>query len=236
MIKKNKFDNLLWIIFSSIGLFIIILGVIIFYAVFNIPNKVETTGVITKIISSSNKGSNTSHEVYISYKVKGKEYESHINGYSSSFYEGKEVDIYYDQKDPYRIGVKSLNLLFLIFPGIGAIFFIIGGIGLLINLNKNNLAKRLKENGKLIYANYVECVINTSLNINGRHPYNIICEWINPEDNKTYIFKSANIWINPEMIISDRNITTIPVYINTKKLKQYYVDTTSITEDVVDLS
>lgn len=236
MIKKNKFEYLIWIIFSCIGLFIVILGLILFFTVFNIPNKVETKGIITKIYTSNDRNGNHSHDVYISYNVNGKEYESRINGYSSTFYEGKELNIYYDQKNPHKIGVKSLDLLFLIFPGIGAIFLIIGGVGILIIIKKHNLAKKLKANGKLIYATYVEAILNISLTVNGRHPYNIICEWHNPEDNKKYIFKSSNIWINPEIIITDKNITTIPVYVNTQNLKQYYVDTTSITEEIVDLS
>ena len=234
--KKNKYENFIWTVFFCIGLFIVILGLIIFFVVFNIPNKVETKGTITKIYSSINHEGKNKQEVYISYTVDGKEYESKFNGYSSTFYEGKEINIYYDQKNPSRIGIPSLNLLFLIFPCVGLIFLIIGGVGLFINIRRNIIIKKLKENGKLVYANYVESVLNTFLDINGRHPYNVICEWNNPEDNKKYIFKSPNLWLNPEILITDKKITSTPVYINLKNIKQYYVDITSLTEDVVDLS
>lgn len=78
--------------------------------------------------------------------------------------------------------------------------------------------------GKLIYADYDETIINTSYSINRRHPYKIICEWINPVDNEEYMFKSRNIWINPEDIIEERNIKQFPVYIDKNNKKKYVVD------------
>ena len=206
--KENKLENLIWIIFASIGAIFVIIGLVVFGNIFNYANKVDTVGTITEISSYRNTNHNRNHEVYVSYTVEGKEYESILNSYSSSFYEGKEIKIYYDKDNPSKIGVKSLDLLFLIFPGIGLIFLIIGGTGILVKINKRKLEKRLKENGELIYANYVETVLNTSYRVNGKCPYNIICEWNNPLDNNKYIFKSKNIWINPENIIKEKNIAT----------------------------
>lgn len=229
--KKNKLNNLIWIIFFCIGVVNIILGLIIYSTIFNIPNKVETKGYITRIYSNNNRNG----EIYVSYIVDEKEYENKINGYSSTFYVGKELDIYYDKNNPNRVGVKSLDMLFLLFPGIGLIFLIIGGIGIFVNLNKRRLNNRLKANGKLVYANYVNTILNTSVSINGRNPYKIICEWTNPEDNKKYTFKSDNIWVNPEITINYGNIQ-LPVYVNLKNCKQYYVDISSITKDIEDLN
>ena len=130
---------------------------------------------------------------------------------------------------------SSLDLLFLIFPGLGLIFIILGGAGIAVKVRKNKLEKRLKENGETIYADYVETAINTVYSVNGRHPYNIICEWNNPRDGKKYIFKSKNIWINPESIIKERNIKTFLVYVNLENIKQYFVDVDNLTQNVVDL-
>ena len=51
---------------------------------------------------------------------------------------------------------------------------------------------------------------------------NIITDTIN--DSKKYIFKSKNIWINPENTIIERNIKQFPVYINRNDIKKYFVD------------
>ena len=232
--KENKLENLIWIILASIGAIFVIIGLVVFGSVFNYENKVDSVGTITEILSYRSTNHNINHEVYVSYTVEGKEYKSRLNSYSSSFYEGKEIDIYYDKDNPNKIGVKSLDLLFLIFPGIGLIFLIIGGTGILVKINKKKSEENLKENGKLIYANYVETVLNTSYRVNGKCPYNIICEWNNTLDNKKYIFKSKNIWINPEKIIKEKDIKQFTVYIDNDR-KKYVIDVDILTENVVDL-
>ena len=233
--KENKLENLIWVIFASIGAIFVIIGLVVFGSVFNYENKVDTVGTITEISSYRSTNHNRNHEVYVSYTVEGKEYKSKLNSYSSSFYEGKEIDIYYDKDNPNKIGVKSLDLLFLIFPGIGLIFLIIGGTGILIKINKKKSEENLKKNGKLIYANYVETVLNTSYRVNGKCPYNIICELNNTLDNKKYIFKSKNIWINPDKIIKEKDIKQFPVYIDNNNRRKYTIDVDMLTENVVDL-
>ena len=233
--KENKAENLILIGFTIIGALFVITGIIMFGTVFNYKNKVNTTGTIAKISSYMDNNQEKSYEVYVSYTVEGKEYKSKINGYSSSFYEGKTIDIYYDKNNPNKIGVKSLDSLFLIFPVNGLIFLIIGGTGILLKINKRKSEKNLRESGEVIYANYVETVLNTRYTVNGRHPYNIICEWNNSLDNKKYIFKSKNIWMNPKNIIEERNIKQFPIYIDKNNKKKYVIDIDSLKEEVVDL-
>ncbi len=235
--KENKLENLVWIIFISIGAIFIIIGLILCRNIFTYANKIETTGTITEILlhrSNDPDEYDDENEVYVSYVVEGKKYESRLRAYSPDFYEGKEIEIYYDKDNPNKIGSKSFNLIFLIFPGMGLIFLAIGGIGILVKTNKKKSEKKLKENGKLIYANYSETALNTSYDVNGRYPYNIICEWKDPTDNKSYIFKSKNIWINPESIIEGKNIKQFPVYIGNNK-KKYFVDVSILEENIVDL-
>lgn len=232
--KENKVENLIWIIFAIMGVIFVIIGLIVCKNVYNYDDKVETVGIITEISSYLDYDNERNYTVYVSYTVEGEKYESILNGYSASFYEGKEIKIYYDKDDPSKIGMKSMDLLILIFPGIGLIFFIIGGTGIFVKINNKKLEKNLKENGELIYANYVETILNTSYQVNGKSPYNIICEWNNPVDNKKYIFKSKNIWLNPENIIEEKNINQFPVYINKDK-KKYIIDIEVLTKNIVDL-
>ena len=222
--KENKVENLIWIIFAIIGAILVVIGFILFGSVFNNNNKIETTGIISEISSSRDSDNNRNHKVYVSYVAEGNEYESTLNGYSSSFYEGKKINIYYDKNNPNKIGMKSLDFIFLMFPGFGLIFLSIGGTGLLLKNRNKKLEKSLKENGDVIYADYVETIVNSSYRVNGRHPYRIICELNNPLDSKKYIFKSKNIWINPENTIIERNIKQFPVYINRNYIKKYFVD------------
>ena len=233
--KESKFENLMWTVFTIMGLIFVAIGSIMAGTVLNYKNKVDTTGTIAEILTYTDSDENKEHEVYVSYTVNGQEYKSRLNSYSSSFYEGKKIEIYYDRDNPNKIGVKSLDLLVLILPGIGMIFLIIGATGIIVKIRKKNEEKQLRENGEKIYASYVETAINTSYTVNGKNPYNIICEWNNPSDNKNYIFKSKNIWINPENFIEEKNMKQFPVYINKDNMKKYVIDIDSLTENVVDL-
>ena len=222
--KENKSENLLWIIFTFIGVLFILIGLTLVGNVLNYENKENTVGIITEISTHRGINDNIDYRVYVSYNVDGRTYESELSGYSSSFYKGKEINIYYDKNNPNKIGMKSLDLLFLMFPGFGLIFFAIGGTGLLIKSKNKKLETSLKEKGDVIYADYVETIVNRSYRVNGRHPYQIICEWSNPLDDKKYIFKSKNIWIKPENIIIERNIKQFPIYINRNNMKKYVLD------------
>lgn len=222
----SRFIKILWGAFTIIGLVVVVIGLVLFFNICNYKNKVDTVGIIT----------DTGEGTTVAYNVDGKEYESKMSGYSTDFKVGDEIEIYYDKNDVSKIGSKSLDLLLLIMPGIGSIFLLIGVIGLSVVLHKERKQKRLKENGKLIYADYLETILNRAINVNGRHPYNVIVQWDNPEDGKHYLFRSNNIYFNPEKIIEDRNIKTFPVYINPNNKKQYVVDIDDLTKKVVDLT
>ena len=234
--KGNKVENLIWIIFFGIGLIFVIIGIVICANIFNYKNKVETTGIITEIGSYRDLYGQRENSVYVEYTVDGRVYESALNGYSSNFYEGKEIEIYYDINNPSKIGVKSIDLVFLIFPGIGSIFLVIGGVGIIIKGRRKALEKKLMSYGDKVFAKIIDVCNNTRYTVNGRHPYVIICQWNNEIDGKEYIFKSGNLWFDPTFAIEQKNIDTLPVYIDMKNKKKYVIDTSILADEVVDLT
>lgn len=231
--KETKVELFIFRFFTVIGLFFFIIGAFLCYGAFNLEDKIYTTGVISEIITK-NGIDGDEHLVYVTYEVDDKTYNTQLNFYSTNFYEGKEIDIYYMSGKPMEIGVKGFEYFVLIFPGMGLLFMIIGSIGLIFISKNKKIFESLKSNGEVVYANYLETTLNTSYSVNGRNPYVILCEWYNSEDSKRYIFKSENIWINLEGIIKEKNITLIPVYINRKNIKKYFVDVSEITSDIID--
>lgn len=107
--KERKLENLIWIIFAGIGAIFVVIGFVMFDNIFTYTNKVDTVGTITEISPYRNTNHDRDYRVYVSYTAEGKEYESILGGYSSSFYEGKEIEIYYDKDNPNEIGAKSLS-------------------------------------------------------------------------------------------------------------------------------
>ena len=225
----KKIERFIFALFGIIGLLLLIIGIFITFKQFNNKNKIETKAIIESIVRDSS----DDYEVYVKYIVNEREYKNKLNSYSSSYYEGKEISIYYDKTNPNKIVTKLSDYLLLIIPGMGLIFFLIGSSYFVIGSIKKKKNNNLKINGMQIEVNYVETILNTSYQVNGRSPYNIVCEWNSSSDGKTYIFKSKNLWFNPENIINEKNITKFNCYVDSNNYKKYYLDTDEFEEQVI---
>ena len=234
----NKIEKIVSSVFMLIGIILIIVGVVIFNYTENFKeNGIETVAEITGIHrykqSANDYGKNT--QVYVKYKVDGREYDQKLKYYVSDMQIGQEVRIYYNPNNPSSIqSAEGRSIVTLIPFGLGIIFFLIGIIILVIKGNKKKLKTRLVENGRKVYADIDEVTINWGYSVNRKHPYNIICKWQESSGN-IYLFKSENVWFEPDSIIEARNIKQLPVYIDEDDFKKYYVEIDSIVENVEDL-
>jgi hypothetical protein len=109
----------------------------------------------------------------------------------------------------------------IILMGLGAGFFAIGA-GIMF-YQKKTAAKieYLKQNGRLINAEFTEVALNMQLQVNGRNPFQIIAQWHDSASNQLYIFKSASIWFDPSEFVQNKRI---PVYIDSNNPSQYHMD------------
>lgn len=231
--KPEKMMDILWGIFAVIGVIFIVIGIVLFATLSDDTDMVETSAIITDIIYRGHSGESDNYDVIVAYEVDGEEYESRLNEYSSSFYEGKEIDIKYDANNPHRVYSKfTYGFFMLIFSGIGAVFFIIGGIGLVGSKVRKSEIKSLRESGEVIYADYIKVSINPYIRVNNCCPFIIVCEWNNPENGEKYLFKSENIWEDPEYIIREKGITKFPVYVKPNCYKKYVMDIGEIKSEI----
>lgn len=221
-----------FIIFLIVGLLFLGIGFLVFdFFDTNKGNEISTTAVITDMDSYRRGDGNIYYDVFITYEINDEIYETKLNEYSSDYYVGKELEIYYKEDQPYDVHTKLPIEIALIICGIfSLIFILIGGIGIICILSKERKVKMLRKSGEIIYATYKNVSYNKNLMINGRHPYNIICEYTNPMDGTKYLFKSENIWENPEYIIKEKDIITFPVYVNKNSFEEYVVDIDAIKE------
>ena len=234
--KKDP-AKIVWIMFACFGIAYIILGFVLGNA-FKIPeeDQVETIAVITKMNRRIASDGDTTYDVWVKYEAKGKTYEQKIGSYHSSYRVGKIIEIIYDKNDPRKVQTKGGDFLFnLICSGLGCVFALIGIGGLLSGVLGKNKREKIKQTGTMIYAKYDGVDVNTALQVNGQSPFGIVCSWLNPEDNKTYIFRSENLYYNPQSIIESMGITTFPVYIDMENKKNYTIDISMIEEKIVDL-
>ncbi|MDB5050471.1 MAG: hypothetical protein JWO30_3542 [Fibrobacteres bacterium] len=106
-----------------------------------------------------------------------------------------------------------LSLFGLIIGGMGALFY---RLGIRDDLNE----KRARFYSKEIRAKVKEVVLDTSTVLNGRSPYRITAQWLNPETNEVHVFKSKNLWFDPSEFLKDE----VLVKADARNLKKYWMD------------
>jgi len=224
---KRHPEKIVSIVFTIVGIVLMIVGVIVFIAIRGTGDKSASgKAIITQINYSS---------IYIEYNVHGKRYAHSLDYYNSGMYVGEEIDIRYNPNNPEQVSVKGEEYFALIPAGIGIIFLTIGSVILIVKYKKKKSNEALVESGQRIDAEIDDVSVNYNIRMNGRCPYYITCRWENPSDGKMYLFKSKSIWYDPQPIIDDIQIETLPVYINMNNLKKYYVCIDELENKVVDL-
>lgn len=185
----------------------------------------EIEAIISEITSYRDSDGDKDHDVWVTYRVDGREYTEEISFYSSSMYEGKAIDILVDMNYPTRIRSVSGNTFVVWFlGGMGLVFTLVGGCVLLVPLDRKNKTKKLLESGHYVYATVTGGYMNTHIEVNGRNPYRLECEYEDVFSGVTHKFKSENIWVDPMPYVGRE----IRVYCNRDFSGSYYVDIDSL--------
>ncbi|MDR7129537.1 uncharacterized protein YneF (UPF0154 family) [Algoriphagus sp. 4150] len=141
-----------------------------------------------------------------------------------SYTEQEKVSVLYPPDDPQKAEIEAFFPLWggvLVLGILGSVFFLVGGGIILVKKLKGDKESLLKSRGKLIQTDFQSVVLNTSLTVNGRHPYHILSQWKNPGTSKVHVFKSNNLWFDPSDYIVDKSIS---VFIEPSNPKKYHVD------------
>ena len=118
----------------------------------------------------------------------------------------------------------------LIFGGIGGIFLILGIIFLIVEFCKKKRSDALLASGHYVLGEVVDIAANINVNVNGRYPYYIIVQYVDPHGVR-HIFKSPSLRIfrDPELIGKK-----VKVYVGNDSFKHYYVDVDGILPQYVE--
>ena len=122
------------------------------------------------------------------------------------------------------------KIFLLVFGIMGIIFLIPGIICLVYEITKRNRQKKLLENGNYVTAEFFDVEMNYSINVNSRHPYIARFRYQDAQGN-VHIFKSRNLFINPETMMKDN---MVKVYVDGENYKYYYVDIDEIMPKVYE--
>lgn len=236
--KKGKIIYLPLIIFSIVGIGLLVGGIFYYMNYNNFKSKAEeVTGEISRIESYYDSDHDLRHQVYVSYTYDGVYCEDvSIGSYSSSMYEGKKITLLCDPENPHHIMEKSSGTIGgLILMGMGAIFSVVGIIPMVVMIRKNIQKKKVRSNGKVLHAVVDSIDYNRNYSVNGRHPYVIYCSYQDEYKDISYRFKSENLWTDPSIIFSTGS--PIDVYVDPNDYSKYYVSAEQALEQkVVDFT
>jgi len=226
----NSASSMVSLIFGLIGIIFLVVSIIIGLtdAKFK-ENADEVTAVISRIEGYRDIDGDRNYDVFVDYSYGGRNFQDMpLNMYTSSMYEGKEIEILVDRNNPEKISAGS-NVITIVFFCIGVGMMVAALIPLFIAANSNKKRDYLKQNGYTIEATVSEINMNYNLTVNGRHPYVIYCIYEDIYSGVQHRFKSGNIWNNPEPIIQQG--TVLKVYVNSHSdFSKYYVDVENALE------
>lgn len=204
--------------FCIIGLFIVVQAFIIFYEKITFIEKANVAQG-TVLDSSSNDKTFASFTTKGGKQIKFSSYNN-FGGYDA----GESVEVFYNPENPYDAKINSFSVLYLgvlILGLMGSVFFLTGFSFFRSDYLKQKKIQFLKQSGRPIITKFSQLKLNVNEKANGSYPYVICSKWLDPETNKTYLFESENIWLDPtEFDVKNE----IMVLIDPNDMKTYYMD------------
>ena len=215
------------IIFSSVGLLFLIIGISSFLDTRSfLKESLVANGTVIDLIASSGSDSIT-YKPMVEFKTINDQFITFTSSTSSnppSYHTGEEVEVLYDPNNPNDAKISSFfslwglaTVLFLM----GSVFFSIGFVPFLLGIFNGKKEQELKENGVEVIANVEQVKYISNYTVNGVSPYKIIATWQHPDTSEVHTFKSQNIWFDPANYIENN---TVSVYIDENKPQRYYMD------------
>ena len=179
------------------------------------------------------------YSAHVTYKVEGTTYDQyHVDlGINNNLTVGDYTKIKYNLKNPSKL-INNDHLIILVTTGtIGIILLLIFLPGRIKIIKRDSNIAKLKKTGLKLSASIQDIIVNQKGKRNsGYFPYRLRANYVNPQDNKTYLFESEDTYINPNDIIAKYQTKVVTVYLDQTNTKNYYVDILSLIPeiDVVD--
>jgi len=152
------------------------------------------------------------------------EFVSSVGANPPSYARGETVEVLYTPEAPQDARIKSFFSLWgvaTVLGGVGCVFGAIGGGLWLAGWLGGRKRAHLEAVGHPIQARLQGVERNTSVDVNGVHPYRVVSQWLNPETGEVHVFRSENLWYDPTPWLAREHIT---VLIAPGNPRQYLVD------------
>jgi hypothetical protein len=245
-LKSKKTAKLVKLVFFGFGFIWIAFGAFFFIdAKFFSSKAYKGTGTVVELkkvrrLSTSSSGSPSHVTTYypvVRYQTKnGKNvtFTSSSGSYPAPYKRGDRVTILYDPENPRKARIKSFSSMWLapiLGFGIGGILFVTGSVILTWGRFSGSKREWFKSNGIPIMAEIEKIRVNKKIKVNGKYPYKIYAKFLNPQTNEIQVFKSKNLWVDPERQLTEKNMTSIEVWVDAKNYEKYLMNTGFLTQE-----
>jgi len=160
-----------------------------------IDRATETSGIVTELVYSRSSDSSSYYPVVAFQDASGREivFQSRAGSNPPSFRRGERVSVLYEPSAPENAQINSFFSLWgmsLIVGGLGLVFTLVGGGMVLFGVLKG------RSKATEVLAKFASVEQNTSLTVNGRNPFRIVCQWQHPQTGELHVFRSDNLWFD----------------------------------------
>ncbi|MEB3262961.1 MAG: DUF3592 domain-containing protein [Synechococcus sp.] len=141
-----------------------------------------------------------------------------------SYSVGQRVEVLYRPTNPRDARINDFFSLWGGATVLGGMGFIFAGVGVATMVGMvlgRRGEEQLRQNGVAIYTDFQQVALNTSLTVNGRHPFQIFTQWLDRTTGQVHGFRSRNLWFDPSPFIPEGKIT---VYLREGNPKRYVMD------------
>jgi hypothetical protein len=143
---------------------------------------------------------------------------------------GEAVEVLYDPADAHDSRIHSFGSLWGGEIGVSGLGLVFGGVGAAMLLSRwvtERQASALRQRGRRLVTRFQAVERNLSLTVNGRSPWRIVTQWLDPRTGKVHVFSSQNLWFDPTPYVDRKEIT---VFVDPVNLKRHHVDVSFLPE------
>lgn len=197
-----------------------------------IAGAASTQGTVVELIEKRDSDGST-YKPVVRYQAPDGRVITYTASFSSNppaYDVGEIVEVLYAPDDPQDVKIKGFMSLWFLPTLLGGMGLIFAGIGGGIVLARRGGER--KKNYLMAYGNAIETDLqgverNTTLEVNGRHPWRIASQWLDPVSNKLRVFYSENLWFDPTRFVTGKQVT---VLLDPKDPKRYHMDVSFLPE------
>jgi hypothetical protein len=193
-----------------------------------IAHAEKADGTVTKMLEVLDKDDNSPmYRPVVAFTTRKGEAVAFTSSFSSrppAYVVGESVEVLYDPRNTLDARINGFGSLWLgpwILGGLGALFTAVG-----VSIVLAGRMGDRKKNYLMAYGNALQTDLqgvdrNTSLTVNGRNPWRVTSQWLDPASNKLRIFHSENLWFDPAKFLTAKQVT---VLLDPNDPKSYYMD------------